>query len=90
MKIIRQISVIFFNIALASCGGGAETAPPAGNLDITFDTDGMVTTDVGMNHDSTDSVAIQADGKIIAARTSSTGSKFDFTLYNFTLLRYWP
>ena len=38
-----------------------------GSLDTTFDGDGKVTTDIGSGHDRAFSVAIQSDGKIVAA-----------------------
>ncbi|MCU0485707.1 MAG: hypothetical protein MUC85_06300 [Anaerolineales bacterium] len=38
-----------------------------GSLDTTFDTDGKLTTDFGAYHDSANSIAVQADGRIVAA-----------------------
>jgi uncharacterized delta-60 repeat protein len=52
----------------------------AGALDTTFDTDGKVTTDFGST-DRAHSVAIQSDGKIVAAGFSNN---------NFALIRYGP
>ena len=52
----------------------------AGALDNTFDTDGKVTTDIGSSSsDSANSVAIQSDGSIVVAGTSSS---------NFAVVRY--
>ena len=57
---------------------------PDGSLDTSFDTDGMVSTNIGPN-DQARSVAIQSDGKIVTAGgTSNTTSGF----YNFALVRY--
>jgi len=51
-----------------------------GALDNTFDTDGKVTTDIGSStSDSAKSIAIQSDGAIVVAGTSSS---------NFAVVRY--
>ena len=54
-----------------------------GSLDTSFDTDGKVTTAIGSGDDAAYSVAIQSDGKIVAAGTSSNGSNDDFALVRF-------
>jgi uncharacterized delta-60 repeat protein len=55
-----------------------------GSLDLTFDVDGMVTTDFAGNADEAHAVAIQPDGKIIAAGFArSVGT-------DFALARYLP
>ena len=54
-----------------------------GSLDSTFDTDGKVTTAIGSSNEYVRSVAIQSDGKIVAAGHSYNGSKF-----NFAVVRY--
>ena len=52
-----------------------------GSLDTTFDTDGKATTDIGTNTtDKANAVAIQSDGKIIAAGTSNN----DFAIARYT------
>ena len=52
-----------------------------GSLDTSFDTDGKVTTDIGTSTtDSGSAVAIQSDGKIVAAGTSSN----DFAVVRYT------
>ena len=52
-----------------------------GALDTTFDTDGKATTDIGTNTtDKANAVAIQSDGKIIAAGTSN--NDFAIARYN--------
>ncbi|MBK8465046.1 MAG: hypothetical protein IPL32_04375 [Chloracidobacterium sp.] len=53
---------------------------PNGSLDTTFDGDGKVTTAVGAGSDEAYAVAIQADGKIVAAGYSSNG--FAVVRYN--------
>jgi uncharacterized delta-60 repeat protein/LPXTG-motif cell wall-anchored protein len=52
-----------------------------GALDTTFDTDGKATTDIGTSTtDTANAVAIQSDGKIIAAGTSNN----DFAIARYT------
>jgi uncharacterized delta-60 repeat protein len=53
-----------------------------GSLDTTFGGDGKVTTDFG-NSDSAAGVAIQADGRIVAAGFVLVGSHFDFGLARY-------
>lgn len=55
-----------------------------GTLDTTFDGDGKVATPVGTDFDSANTVAIQADGKIIAAGMVRIGPQDD----DFALVRY--
>ncbi len=54
-----------------------------GSLDLTFGTDGIVTTPVGSSNDRGRSVAIQSDGKILVAGRSEDGNN-----YGFSLVRY--
>jgi uncharacterized delta-60 repeat protein len=56
-----------------------------GSLDTTFDTDGIVTTAIGAYHDEAYSVAVQSDGKIIAAGRSSDSTNSNA---GFALVRY--
>jgi uncharacterized delta-60 repeat protein len=53
-----------------------------GSLDTSFDADGMVTTPV-MDLDQAYSIAIQADGKIVAAGRTYNGSNVDFALVRY-------
>jgi uncharacterized delta-60 repeat protein len=53
-----------------------------GSLDTDFGTGGKVTTDIGSDDDSANSVAIQADGKILAAGYSY-GNNTDFALARY-------
>jgi uncharacterized delta-60 repeat protein len=57
---------------------------PNGSLDTSFDNDGKVTTDFGNFYDEAHDIAIQADGKIIAAGyvEISGGSQFALVRYN--------
>jgi uncharacterized delta-60 repeat protein len=54
-----------------------------GSLDTTFSGDGKQTTEVGSSNDRAHGVAIQADGKIVAAGESLGGSDFDFALARY-------
>ena len=57
-----------------------------GSLDTGFDGDGKATTAIGPSEDDAWSVAIQPDGKIVAAGTSSTNStgiNFDFAVVRY-------
>jgi uncharacterized delta-60 repeat protein len=59
---------------------------PDGSLDATFGSAGKVTTDFGGDSDRAQSVALQPDGKIVAAGTTSTpgvsGADFALARYN--------
>jgi uncharacterized delta-60 repeat protein len=54
-----------------------------GSLDTTFGTDGKVTTAIGTDYDEAYAIAIQADGKIVAAGYSHNGSDADFALARY-------
>ncbi len=51
---------------------------PNGSLDDSFDTDGKVTTDFFGVSDFANAVAIQRDGKIVAAGSAQNGTRTDF------------
>jgi uncharacterized delta-60 repeat protein len=57
-----------------------------GTLDKTFGHGGVITTDFGKYGDAIDDIAIQPDGKIIAA--GQTGLQFDFQNENVAIARY--
>ena len=58
---------------------------PDGSLDTTFDTDGKVTTSFGAGYDLASAVALQADGKILAAGHTNNGNESDFALARYSL-----
>ena len=62
----------------------AAPPPPGGNLDPTFDGDGIVITNIN-SYDAGNDLAIQSDGKIVVA-----GSNTDVATFNafFTLVRF--
>jgi uncharacterized delta-60 repeat protein len=57
--------------------------PAAGSLDTTFDGDGRVTTPIGLEFDEGRSVAIQTDGRLVAAGYSSNGTNNDFAVVRY-------
>lgn len=61
----------------------ARVAGPAaaGDLDPTFGDDGVVATDLGPNMDSANGVAVQPDGKIVAAGEIAYGDEFGLVRY---------
>ena len=54
-----------------------------GDLDTTFDTDGIQTTSIGSVQDIAYSVVMQSDGKIVAAGYSHNGSNNDFAVVRY-------
>ncbi len=54
-----------------------------GTLDTTFSGDGMLTTPVGTDVSVASGIAIQPDGKIIAAGFAHNGNDFDFALVRY-------
>lgn len=57
---------------------------PNGSLDLSFDSDGIVITPIGNDHDGALAISLQPDGKILLAGWSSYG----VNLSNFILIRY--
>jgi uncharacterized delta-60 repeat protein len=84
---IFMILVLCGSLLLTACGGeNKENAPlplPSGSLDTSFGTGGKVTTVLGTNYSSASAVAVQTDGKIVAA-----GASYDGTCWAFGLARY--
>ncbi|TAK70607.1 MAG: hypothetical protein EPO22_01545, partial [Dehalococcoidia bacterium] len=78
----RQVVIVFFAtmLLLASTAGVTSAAP--GDLDPTFDGDGIVITNMGGGPGVPLSQAIQGDGKIVGA-TSCNGTVFDFCLARY-------
>jgi uncharacterized delta-60 repeat protein len=54
-----------------------------GTLDLTFSGDGIQTTAVGSSDDSATAIALQTDGKIVAAGYSEYGSGFEFAVVRY-------
>lgn len=66
------------NLALALWRLTAE-----GDLDPTFNTDGFVTVEIGEGVDDINALALQSDGKVLAAGRSHNGTDHDFVLARF-------
>lgn len=56
---------------------------PNGTLDSSFGAAGKVTTSIGSGDEYGVSVAVQADGKIVAAGQVNTGSRYDFAVVRY-------
>src|SRR4030095_5100102 len=56
-----------------------------GSLDPTFNSDGRVTTPIGQGDDGIYSIAVQSDGKLVAAGSSNNGSTDDFAIVRYNL-----
>ncbi len=54
-----------------------------GSLDTSFNGTGKVTTSFGSGYDAADSIALQPDGKIVAAGYGWNGSDYDFALARY-------
>ena len=69
-------------------GGGSSSGPPrSGSLDTSFGTGGIVKTGITANQDDdANAVAVQSDGKILAAGDTLNGNGD----YDFALTRYKP
>jgi len=78
-----NITIIILLLISTFFGSPTFTLAQAGSLDLSFDTNGIVTTSIGTGFNSAYSLAIQADDKILAAGMSYNNSHF-----NFTLIRY--
>jgi uncharacterized delta-60 repeat protein len=69
-------------VALVLAVGSPAAAPP-GDLDATFDGDGKVTTDFSGDSEEAHAVAIQGDGKIVAAGLAIVAESVDFALARY-------
>src|ERR687896_155175 len=75
---LTLVGAVAFVIAIAN-----PAAAPPGDLDPTFDGDGKVTTDFAGSPDQAFGVAIQGDGKIVAAGLASVSGIDDFALARY-------
>jgi len=83
MKAIARRAVVA-GLALAMLVAGALPASAAaGHLDTSFGGDGKVTTDMSGGFDAANAVAVQADGKIVAAgEIGGAGGRFGVARYD--------
>ncbi|MDD1443619.1 T9SS type A sorting domain-containing protein [Dolichospermum sp. ST_sed3] len=79
-KFTSTIAILFF-FALLVISTSSEAQN--GLLDLSFDTDGKVTTTIGTAGDVAYSVAIQTDGKIVVAGEKQNGINADFALVRY-------
>jgi len=77
-----SLVIVVSIVALVVTQGGVALAA-AGDLDTTFSGDGKFVTDFTTGDDLAYAVAIQADGKIVAAgRDAGSGGRFALTRYS--------
>ena len=79
-----RIVVVGSTDASGSTDFAAVRYNPDGSLDTSFDTDGVVTTDLGGGIDVAHSLALQPDGKVVLGGFTRTGTA------EFALVRYLP
>ncbi len=80
---ITKLSQQFTLLACIALTATMHAAP--GDLDLTFGTGGKVTTDIGsITNDGAHDIAIQTDGKILVAGSTSDGTKGNFALVRYT------
>ena len=81
ISLLYTLFAVVFSLLITV--GAHPVAAADGDLDTTFDSDGKVTTAIGSGNEQALSVAIQSDGKIVAAGRSSNGSNDDFALVRY-------
>src|SRR5437762_2495115 len=79
----KRAAVALAGAALLVLGVGGAAFGQAGSLDTGFSFDGKVTTPIGASTDIASGVAVQADGRIVAAGYSWNGSDYDFALARY-------
>jgi uncharacterized delta-60 repeat protein len=81
-----KLNILKVILATIFCGGGITiTKAFSGTLDSTFNTNGIVITPIGTADDLASSMALQSDGKIVVAGSTSNGTQVRFALvrYNY-------
>jgi uncharacterized delta-60 repeat protein len=80
-RVVRVLLAVVVGVA-AWCvvGSGAAVGAP-GDLDTSFSTDGIVTTDIGGGGRA---VAVDSQDRVVVAGTSFNGSDFDFSVVRYT------
>jgi uncharacterized delta-60 repeat protein len=79
----KLVAAGYGSVAMASRYFAVARYNTNGSLDNTFDGDGMLTTMLGPSEDVATAVAIQSDGKIIAAGYSTNGATDDIVLVRY-------
>ena len=80
---IAKIVVVTFLVLVSLCQPISAQADGNGDLDPTFDSDGIQITPIGPREDYAKSVALQSDGKIVVAGYSYNGSNQDFAIVRY-------
>jgi uncharacterized delta-60 repeat protein len=75
-------------VGVGGMAAGAAAPSAAGSLDTTFGTGGRVTTDFGGFGDRADAVAVQTDGKLVAAGFTTVLSESGGATADFAVARY--
>lgn len=73
-----------FIVVLLTLGAFRFAKGASGDLDSSFGNGGIVTTAIGSKADDAHCMAIQPDGKILAAGISDNGSNLDFAVVRYT------
>ncbi|MDB2644240.1 delta-60 repeat domain-containing protein [Luminiphilus sp.] len=80
ISLLYTLFAVVFSLLITV--GAHRVVAADGDLDTTFGTGGKVTTDIGSD-DAASSVALQSDGKIVAAGYSFIASSYDFALVRY-------
>jgi len=82
--LVAAIAVSYYEnkVQADSSIGNVQTPAAPGDLDLSFGSGGKVITPIGSSHDYANSVAIQVDGKIVAAGRSN-GANYDFAVVRY-------
>ncbi len=75
------LAVVFVVVAMAL--GAQPAIAAAGELDVSFGTGGVLSTDFGGTYDWAYATAVQPDGKILAAGVSNGAGTYDFALARY-------
>ncbi|MBL4753367.1 MAG: T9SS type A sorting domain-containing protein [Flavobacteriales bacterium] len=78
MKKIIYPLFLFFLLNIGAVRGQSD-----GSLDLSFDADGMVLTDLGANDERAHAIAIQTDGKIVVAGYTCVGMACDWVILRY-------
>lgn len=84
-KILFSKITLFTAIILYCQIQNSSCFAQAGSLDLSFDTDGIVTTDISSIFESGNSIALQTDGKILVAGYYYNGVNSDFVLVRYNI-----
>jgi uncharacterized delta-60 repeat protein len=79
----RPLLAFAFALAALLCSPGHSALAAAGDLDLSFDADGKVTTDFFGGVDNGRAVAVQPDGKIVVAGTATNGAGTVFAVARY-------